>query len=1125
MEEVITELATKSFSCSSLANFLAWLSSSYRLKEQIIKVDNYYSQLIDELVYFAHCDDQSGKQLAVYRLELTEVGQISDLDQEFIEQHLADEDFSLVAVSQPQTDDWQLLFIDYKAVLPRGYYYSFPQASDYWQQAWQSETKLLSWSELETVFNGRQLHKEFIADFKELISGLDSELDKELVWKLILQLTLLSFLEEQGWLGVKKEADWGTGNQDFLVSLIEQTDSLSATVAKLVTKVSVSDRRKTTYSVFKLPALGADWELVADLKEFSEQLLAKIIEVLDGYYLSWQEGNYRQQEVALTPRILSDLAFCRLEAQEGSQQGVVYTPPVIVSYLVQSGLVNYLRTKLEIDQEAISQFVYYRRLSPEIKEQAEAIDAQLEQLKICDPAAGTGALTRGALEEIGQLRRKLALLSNSEPASYQFKLASLKRSISGVEINSFATQIMRLRLWLNLVASREDYNQLAHPSLLAYRFLSGNSLLMANTSQSEVERLADLHSKYLNSSDLARRAEIKEELDSLTATSSPAFSFADSFPASFSGRSGFDLVVTNPPYVGEKGNKELFRELKDHRLGEYYTGKMDLFYFFFHLGLELVEDKGHLVLITTNYFLRATNAHKLRLDIKERGTIKKLIDFNELRLFRSAIGQHNLISIIQRGQTEKTAKTVVSRRQGTAEEEELLQLLYGQDSRSDYYSLAQSQIFEGQNNYLCLERDQATGLLAKLSAQGRRLDSFCQINQGLVSGCDRVAPRHLKQYDLEVEVGAGVFVVAQERAAQFGLSTPRRWLKPWFKSSQLSSWAPQQSTSKQRILYLDGSCEQLPAELEKHLESFRPILSARREVEKGRIDWWQLQWPRQKELFSGPKLLVPQRHRENIVAYTEEPWYASADLYYIKEQSGELDLKYLAALLNSKLYYLWFYKKGKTKGDLLELYQRPLAEVPIKAVGPRRQQKFISRVDKLIALKKELFSLEAVSWPEILPDSIAQSLTLAETLADYQILYSGQAQNLREIRVELESSQLIIYSAHNKEGWYRLLSAPVLESSRQLYLRYYLENLSSSQRQEANDYGGGLIKRLLNLKLPLYNQAREQEVVSRWQSIQSKKNSLKAKLARLEAELDQLVYRLYGFSPQEQTLLSEAVDN
>jgi len=59
------------------------------------------------------------------------------------------------------------------------------------------------------------------------------------------------------------------------------------------------------------------------------------------------------------------------------------------------------------------------------------------------------------------------------------------------------------------------------------------------------------------------------------------------------------------------------------------------------------------------------------------------------------------------------------------------------------------------------------------------------------------------------------------------------------------------------------------------------------------------------------------------------------------------------ALLNSKLYYLWLYYRGKRKGEFLELYQKPLSEIPIKKIAKEDQQPFIDLVDKILAITKD----------------------------------------------------------------------------------------------------------------------------------------------------------------------------
>ena len=72
-------------------------------------------------------------------------------------------------------------------------------------------------------------------------------------------------------------------------------------------------------------------------------------------------------------------------------------------------------------------------------------------------------------------------------------------------------------------------------------------------------------------------------------------------------------------------------------------------------------------------------------------------------------------------------------------------------------------------------------------------------------------------------------------------------------------------------------------------------------------------------------------------------------------KNNDYDIKYLLALLNSKLYYLWLYYRGKRKGEILELYVTPVENIPIKQISKEEQRDFIKLVDQLILLKQEFY--------------------------------------------------------------------------------------------------------------------------------------------------------------------------
>ncbi len=127
-----------------------------------------------------------------------------------------------------------------------------------------------------------------------------------------------------------------------------------------------------------------------------------------------------------------------------------------------------------------------------------------------------------------------------------------------------------------------------------------------------------------------------------------------------------------------------------------------------------------------------------------------------------------------------------------------------------------------------------------------------------------------------------------------------------------------------------------------------------REINNEKLECWhQLRrGTAHPNIFTSPKIVCPQRSKTNTFGYNECNWYASADVYYITNPESDYSLKYILGLLNSKLYYIWLYHKGKRKGETLELYQKPLSEIPIIKVSGKVQNSIVAIVDKIIALKK-----------------------------------------------------------------------------------------------------------------------------------------------------------------------------
>jgi adenine-specific DNA-methyltransferase len=115
----------------------------------------------------------------------------------------------------------------------------------------------------------------------------------------------------------------------------------------------------------------------------------------------------------------------------------------------------------------------------------------------------------------------------------------------------------------------------------------------------------------------------------------------------------FDLIIGNPPYLGQNYNAKLFQTyVKDYKIcDQYFVGNMDLFYYFIHLGIHKLKPGGILSFITTNYWItksKKTGIKFLKPHIIDECFLLQYIDLSNLRIFKDATGQHNSIFVLQK---------------------------------------------------------------------------------------------------------------------------------------------------------------------------------------------------------------------------------------------------------------------------------------------------------------------------------------------------------------------------------------------------------------------------------------------------------------------------------------------
>lgn len=331
---------------------------------------------------------------------------------------------------------------------------------------------------------------------------------------------------------------------------------------------------------------------------------------------------------------------------------------------------------------------------------------------------------------------------------------------------------------------------------------------------------------------------------------------------------------------------------------------------------------------------------------------------------------------------------------GLANSKILRQVLNGYDDHTNYFIVPNQMFYDGDLNYIRLQdkdpsRLDIESILDKMKSVGKTLCDYCHITQGIVTGADKLSKSHINKYQIDGRKGDGIFVLSQQEVESLCLSvSERQFLKPWFKNSDVNKWFSNESSNENLIYYTSKENRNIGENLLCHFEKYKPILINRNTRSgtpiitpdiydafvKGSYEisyvmvasafqrgaYYCVSYARDTgvDYFESPKIIVPQRSKTNTFAYNEIPWYASADVYFITEKNKSFELKYILALLNSRLYFQWLYHRGKLKGDSLELYLIPLSEIPIKEVSTQDQKPFVNIVNKIVAITKNIDYLD-----------------------------------------------------------------------------------------------------------------------------------------------------------------------
>ena len=503
------------------------------------------------------------------------------------------------------------------------------------------------------------MRQDFIdTDFDHTGMKVDKIRDREekpirdYVKKLLGRIVFLHFLQKKGWLGVPAGKEWGEGDRDFMLNIFKnaterQKENFLDDILEDLFGEGLDRNRSDRGDLYdtkvegfrncRIPYLnGGLFErdnLDKKPSHFPASYFDGLLTMLSQYNFTIDENDPNDAEVGVDPEMLGRIFENLLE--DNKDKGAFYTPKEIVQYMCRESLIAYLQTdQREEDKNCIRQFVttHDAALLGDLKED---IDQKLCDVKICDPAIGSGAFPMGLLRELFFCRS--AIEPNIVENAANIKRHIIQNNIYGVDIERGAVDIARLRFWLSLIVDEKSPEALPN---LDFKIMQGNSLLeqykgadLSTMTEKKVgagqgvtifdsmldvyrKNLRDKLAEYYACLEHDKKAQlrkdiadiVKQELDEQgiridfedmdLSANSQFFLWHTWFHDVFSrpSKEGFDIVIGNPPY-GAKYDNQTKRYYKNtyvtaNSIRGLQKGSLDTYTLFIELGYNLLRRNG-----------------------------------------------------------------------------------------------------------------------------------------------------------------------------------------------------------------------------------------------------------------------------------------------------------------------------------------------------------------------------------------------------------------------------------------------------------------------------------------------------------------------------------------------------
>ena len=848
----------------------------------------------------------------------------------------------------------------------------------------------LNVGDMLNAFNVDKITDDFFNTYKTLYLKLYDEIEKlikkdknitltfkknkisieEFAKKFLGQLVFLYFLQKKGWLGIKKNKEkifekWGSGDKNFIRNLFEKKycdykNFFNDVLEPLFIAFS-TDLPENYYSKLdtKVPFLNGG--LFDPIKNYnwldtqiviSNNLIKEILDNFEMYNFTIQEEDPQEKEIAIDPEMLGKVFENLLSIKDRKSKGTFYTPRKIAKYICEESLINFLKNFFLEDLESIENIVKFKKSKKTdifLKKNYLSLDEKIKNIKICDPAVGSGEFPVELMNICISIRMNLNEYYNDKKRTpYLLKRNFIKNSIYGVDIENSAVETTKLRLWLSLVLDEENYDKILPLPNLDYKIFQGDSLPSFDSNLLALEikdEITDLKNKYFQITNIQEKIKLKEKIDEKFKTiigDKVSFDFRIFFEEVFSKKEGFDLIIGNPPYVQiQKITDKIYKKRLSEQF-DVFSGNSDLYCLFFEKCNELLNNNGILSFITSNKWLKSKYGELLRNYFLNNCELINVIDFRALQIFKKA-SVDTSITILKKGEFQNLNACQID---SLAEYRDLEQTIKNKSIETKKSSLSGPWVI---SNKLNLE------LLAMIKDIKNKI----------------YFKREKFRYGIKTGLNKAFLIDANMRKNLINLDKKNSdILKPVLKGDNLNRFSF--NDTKNFLIYIPwhfplhndgikGASNEAEKKFKKtykvlyeYLYKFHSELKKRNKSETGiRYEWYALQRAASTYVndFFKPKVAWMNMNRGWKFSYIPKNYFIEASLNFIADEDYA---KYLVGIYSSNLHKWYFKQVGRMFDDGGYMCKvDTIAEFPVVRPTDKQKSKVEGFVDKLSTIHNE----------------------------------------------------------------------------------------------------------------------------------------------------------------------------